>query len=69
MASEAWIAPALIVTIIDLAVIAICLAKFTDRALDGTGRPLRFSLMSLFIATTLIAFHAAILAWLFRPFF
>ena len=68
MASEVWIAVALIITMADLVVIVVCLAKFTDRALDRHDRGIRFSLMTLFVATTLVAFHVAMVALFFRPF-
>lgn len=67
MAPEIWVTAAVIITIVDLVVIVVSLAKFTDRRLEGTGNRLRFSMMTLLVATALIAIHTALLVWFFGP--
>jgi hypothetical protein len=67
MASELWLPAAVIVTIIDVVVIMVWTAKFTDRSLEATGSRWRFSLTTLLVATALIAVHAALLMQFFRP--
>jgi hypothetical protein len=67
MASELWLPTAVIVTIIDVVVIMVWTAKFTDRSLEGAGSRWRFSLTTLLIAMALLAVNTALLMRFFRP--